>query len=69
MNLLLPFFVNPFSVAKGRKRLVLDFRHVNKFLHDPKFRYENLDSSSQVFGTGDWFFNLDLKSCKYLLAA
>ena len=51
--------VNLFSVVEGKKnRLVLDFRHVNKFLHEPKFRYENLDSLSQslrqviVFLTG-----------------
>ena len=57
-------------MVKGKKkRLVLDFRHVNKFLHEPKFRYENLDSLSQVVETGDWFFNWDLKSCKYLSAA
>ena len=48
---------------EGKKKgLVLDLRHVNKFLHKPKFRYENLDSLSQVFGKGDWFFNWDLKS-------
>ena len=37
-----PFCVNPLSVTEGKKkRLVLDFLHVNKFLHKPKFRYEN----------------------------
>ena len=57
------FCVNPLSVVEGKKkRLVLDLRHVNKFLHKPKFRYENLDSLSQVFEKGDWFFNWDLKS-------
>ena len=33
-----PFCVNPLSVAEGKKKtLALDFRHVNKFLHKPKF--------------------------------
>ena len=45
-----------------KKRLGLDLRHVNKFLHKHTFRYENLDSLSQVFEKGDWFFNWDLKS-------
>ena len=52
------FCVNPLSVVEGKqKRLVLDLRHVNKFLHKPKFRYENLDSRSlsQVFEKGHWF--------------
>ena len=57
------FWVNQLSVAEGKKkRLVLDLRHVNKFLHKPKFRHKNLDSLSQVFEKGDSFFNWDLKS-------
>ena len=34
------FCVNPLSVVeRKKKRLVLDLRHVNKFLHKPEFRY------------------------------
>ena len=58
-----PFCVNPLSVVEGRKkRLVIDLRHVNKFLFIPKFHYEDLSSLSQVFARDDWFFSWDLKS-------
>ena len=58
-----PFCVNPLSVAKGNKlRLVIDLRHVNKFLVRFKFRYEDLHSLSQVLEEGHWFFTWDLKS-------
>ena len=58
-----PFCVNPLSVAEGiKKRLVLDLRHVNKFLFIPKFHYKDLSSLSQVSAKDDWFFNWDLKS-------
>ena len=57
------FCVNPLSVVEGKKkRLVLDLRHVNKFLYQPKFRYEDLSSLAQVFEQDNWFFNWDLKS-------
>ncbi len=59
----IPFCVNPQTVAEGKKkRLVLDLRHVNKFLYQPKFRYEDLNSLAHVFEQDYWFFNWDLKS-------
>ncbi len=59
----IPFCVNPLTVAEGKKkRLVLDLRHVNKFLYQPKFRYEDLNSLAQVFEQDNWFFTWDLKS-------
>ena len=54
--------MNPLSVVEGKKkRLVLDLRHVNKFLLITKFHYEDLSSLSQVFAKDDWFFNWNLK--------
>ena len=58
-----PFCVNPLTVAVGKKlRLVLDLRHVNKYLIKPKFKYEDLRTLSQVVEQGFWFFTWDLKS-------
>ena len=58
-----PYCVNPLTVAKGKKlRLVLNLRHVNKFLVKPKFKYEDLKTLSQMFDKGYWFFTWDLKS-------
>ena len=43
----------PLSVAEGKKpRLVLDRRHVNKYLVRPKFKYEGLRSLSLVLDEG-----------------
>nr|XP_034335951.1 uncharacterized protein LOC117692387 isoform X4 [Crassostrea gigas] len=44
-----PTVVNPLTVAKnrnGKRRLVLDCRHVNPHLHKFKFRYEDFFKSS-----------------------
>ena len=58
-----PYCINPLTLAKGKKlRLVLDLRHVNKFLVKPKFKYENLKTLSQMFSQDYWFFTWDLKS-------
>lgn len=58
-----PFCVNPLTVAEGKKlRLVLDLRHVNNFVYQQKFQYENLNSLSEVFEKDFWFFTWDLKS-------
>lgn len=59
-----PFCVNPLTVVKGKKlRLVIDLRHViNCQLVRFKFKYENLNSLSQVLHEGHWFFTWDLKS-------
>lgn len=57
------FCVNPLSVAKGKKLLlVIDLRHVNSFLVRFKFKYEDLRSLSEVLEEGHWFFTCDLKS-------
>ena len=38
-----PYCCNPLTVAGGKKLcLVLNLRHVNAYLCDRKFRYENL---------------------------
>ena len=58
-----PFCCNPLTVATGKKlRLVLDLRHVNKFLQKIKFRYENLKTLVKIFDQGYFFGTFDLKS-------
>ena len=59
-----PFSCNPLTVAinNGKKRLVIDLRHVNKFLNVPKFRYEDLNTLAEMFEKGDYFTKFDLTS-------
>ena len=60
-----PTVCSPLQVvtnAKGKKRLVIDLRHVNHFLLKQKFKYEGLDVATQMLEKGDFFFTFDLKS-------
>ena len=59
-----PFCSNPLTVAEsaGKLRLVLDLRHVNNYICPEKFRYEDLQTFSELFAEGDYFFTFDLKS-------
>ena len=61
-----PHCVNPLTVAVGKKlRLVLDLRHVNPYLKKRKFRYEDLDTVTEMLQTGDYFTMFDLVSAYY----
>ena len=47
-----PYIVNPLTVAynkKGKARLVLDCRHINKFLHELKVKFEDIKIAEQTF--------------------
>ena len=59
-----PFCVNPLTVAsRGDKlRLVLDLRHVNSYLAETKFKYENLKTVAEIFEKDFYFITFDLKS-------
>ena len=60
-----PHVCSPLSVvesASGKKRLVLNLRHVNKFLCKQKFKYEDLRVAMLLFLKGDNMFTFDLKS-------
>ena len=75
-----PHVCSPLSIVvspSGKKRLVLNLRHVNKFLCKQKFKYEDLRVAMLLFEKGDNMFTFDLKSgyhhvdicpaqCKYL---
>lgn len=57
------FCCNPLTVAdKGKLRLVLDLRHVNKHLTRQTFRYEDLHIVAELFEQNDYFVHFDLTS-------
>ena len=50
-----PYVINPLTVAynkKGKPRLVLDCRNLNKCLHTFKFKYEDISTARQMFEKG-----------------
>ena len=59
----MPYCCNPLTVAEGAKlRLVIDLRHVNKFIIKNKFRYKDLKTLVELFEQNDYFTTFDLKS-------
>lgn len=60
-----PDIINPLSVSiqkSGKKRLILDLRHVNKYIYKNKFRCEDLTVAKEILHPGDFMFTFDLKS-------
>ncbi|XP_066927319.1 uncharacterized protein [Clytia hemisphaerica] len=59
-----PYCINPLTVAErnSKLRLVLDLRHVNKFIKPNKFKYENLKQASELIDQNDFLITFDLKS-------
>ena len=60
-----PFVVNPLSVSVqpcGKKRLILDLRHVNKSLIKQSFKYEDWKIAMSYFVKDGYMFSFDLKS-------
>ena len=59
----MPHCCNPLTVSEThKKRLVLDLRHVNKYLEQFNFRYENLNTVRNIFEKGFFFGCFDLKN-------
>ena len=61
----LPVVCSPLSVVMngvGKKRLVVNLRHVNRFLWKQKFKYEDLRVAMAMFEKGEWMFSFNLKS-------
>ena len=57
----MPYCCNPLTVAKGSKlRLILDLRHVNKYVHYCPIKYEDWGLLEQVVQPGDYFISFDL---------
>ena len=60
-----PWVVNPLSVSvrdNGKKRLVLDLRHVNPHLYKYKFKCEDITVAQQLLGEGYYLYTFDIKS-------
>ena len=60
-----PDIVNPLSVSiqpSGKKRLILDSRHVNLYVFKRKFRCKDVSVALQIFSEGIFLFKFDLKS-------
>ena len=60
-----PYVVNPLSVSiqpSGKKRLILDLRHVNKYLRKQKIKYEDWKTAIGYFQLGSYMISFDLKS-------
>ena len=58
-----PVVCSPLSVVTngvGKKRLVVNLRHVNGFLWKQKFKYEDLRVAMMMFEKGEWMFSFDL---------
>ena len=48
--------------STGKKRLVVNLRHLNRFLWKQKFKYEDLRVAMMLLEKGDFLFSFDLKS-------
>ena len=60
-----PFVVDPLSVSIqpcGKKRLILDLRHVNKSLIKQSVKYEDWKIAMAYFAKDAYMFSFDLKS-------
>ena len=60
-----PTIVNPLSVsvqANSKKRLILDLRFINKFLHWKRVKYEDWKVALSYFALGAYMFAFDFKS-------
>lgn len=61
----IPYVVNPLTVAynkKGKPRLVLDCRHINKCLHLFKIKFEDIRVAEAVFEENSYLYTWDLSS-------
>ena len=60
-----PSVVNPLSVSvqpNGKKRLILDLRHVNKHVWKEKIKFEDYRTALQYIEKQGYMFSFDLKS-------
>ena len=60
-----PIVVNPLTVSiqsNGKKRLILDLRHVNKHLWKSSIKFEDIRTAMYFLKQGDFCFKFDLTS-------
>ncbi|XP_045211850.2 uncharacterized protein LOC123563229 isoform X1 [Mercenaria mercenaria] len=59
-----PHVVNPLTVAyskTGKPRLVLDCRHINRYLHKFRVKFEDIKVAEKMFDENSFLFTFDLK--------
>ena len=59
-----PGIINPLSVSiqkSGKKRLILDLRHINRHLFKNKFKCEDVSVAKEVLRPGDFMFSVRFK--------
>ena len=57
----MPYLCSPLSVvvkSEGKLCLVLNIKHLNKFLHVSSFKYEDLRTAALMFEKGEYMLNL-----------
>ena len=60
-----PYVVIPLAVAisdSGKERLVLDLRHVNRYIEKQKVKFEGVNEAKQYAKQGNYAVKFDLKS-------
>jgi len=60
-----PWVVNPLTVsvnANGKERLILDLRHVNKYVEKRKFKFESVPEAIQYISGQGFMIKFDLRS-------
>jgi hypothetical protein len=60
-----PYVVNLLTVAisdSGKERLVLDLRHVNRYIEKQKVKFEGVNEAKQYAKQGNYAVKFDLKS-------
>ena len=56
-----PDIINPLSVSNlrsGKQRLILDLRHVKKFIHKQKFKFKDFGYRNYYSGFWQWGFEI-----------
>ncbi len=65
-----PTVCSPFSVsiqANGKKRLIADLRHLNRYLKPPKFKMDDLRAAMPSIEESQYMFSFDVKKGYYHL--
>jgi len=59
-----PKFINPLSVAirNGKKRLILDLRHINYFVYKQKVKFDDWSIFQNFINKNGFLFTFDIKS-------
>lgn len=66
-----PIVVNPLTVSiqsSGKKRLILDLRHVNKYLWKQSVKYEDIRTVLNYVEQNDFMFKFDIHSAYHFIS-